>query len=101
MQCIQGKGKARPLRPLKTYHRFHIAYRQLGVEWNIQPETLEQLEHTTYMMHWQSQESSVDVVRTKLLHNMFGEIQKLTTRYKGDMARLPHCQFALKSHIQW
>ena len=25
---------------------------------------------------------------------MFGEDQKLTTRHKGDLARLPHCEFA-------
>ena len=70
---------AGPLRQLEKNSRFHIAYRQLGVEWNIQPETIEQLEHATYLMLWQSQESYVVVVRTKLLHNMFGDDQKLTT----------------------
>ena len=77
--AFKGKGKARPLRQLEKNIRFHIAHMQLGVEWNIQPETSEQLEHATNMTHWQGQASSVDVVRTKLLQNMFGEDQKLTT----------------------
>ena len=51
MQCIQGKGKAGPLRQLEKNPRFHIAYRQLGVEWNIQPETLEQLDQFTCLTH--------------------------------------------------
>ena len=58
MHCIQGK--ARPIRQLYKNPRFHIAYRQLGVEWNIQRGALEQLEHATYLMHWQSQASSVN-----------------------------------------
>ena len=53
--------------------------------------TTEQLEQFTCLTHGQSQESYVDVGRTKLLRNMFVEDQKLTTRYKGDLARLPHC----------
>ena len=97
--AFKGNGKARPLRQLGKNPRFHIAHMQLGAEWTIQPETSEQLEHATNLMHWQGQEYSVDVVRTKLLYNMFGEDQKLTNRYKGDLTRLPHCQFALKPHI--
>ena len=99
MQCIQGKGKARPLRQLEKNPRFHIAYRQLGVEWNIQPETLEQLEHATYVMLWQGQESSADVVRTSYFTICLARIRS-SPPYKGDLARLPHCQFALKPHIQ-
>ena len=77
--AFKGKGKARPLRQLEKNPRFHIAHMQQGVQWNIQPETSEQLEHATNLMHWQGQESSVDVFRTKLLQNMFGVDQKLTT----------------------
>ena len=48
MQCNQGKI---PLRQLEKNPRFHIAYRQLGVEWYIQQETLEQLEQFTCLIH--------------------------------------------------
>ena len=51
-------------------------------------------------MYGQSRESSVDVVRTKLLRKMVGEDEKLTSRSKVDLARLPPCQSALKPHIQ-
>ena len=48
MQCIQGNI---PLRQLEKNPRFHIAYRQLGVEWYIQQETFEQLEQFTCLIH--------------------------------------------------
>ena len=48
MQCILGKI---PLRQLEKNPRFHIAYRQLGVELYIQQETLEQLEQLTCLIH--------------------------------------------------
>ena len=92
MQCIQGKI---PLRQLEKNPRFHIAYRQLGVECYIQQHTLEQLEQFTCLIYTDSLESSVYVIRTTLLRNMFGEDQKLTNMYKRDPARLPHCQLAL------
>ena len=79
---------------------FHSAFRQLGVEWNIQPHTLEQLEQFTCLMYGQSRESSVDVVRTKLLRKMVGEDQKLASRSKVDLARLSPCRSVLKPHIQ-
>ena len=34
------------------------------------------------------------------LEKMVGEDQKLTSRYKVDMARLPPCHSALKPHLQ-
>ena len=65
---------------------------------NVTP--LELLEQFTCLIHWQSQESSVDIVCTKLHGKMFGEDQKLTSRSKVDLARLPHCLVALRPHIQ-
>ena len=47
-KCIQGKS---PLRQLEKNPRFHIAYRQLGVEWYNQQEPLEQLEQFTCLIH--------------------------------------------------
>ena len=76
--AVHSREKGRRVQ-LEKNPMFHIAHMQLGVEWNIHPETSEQLEHATNMMHWQGQESSVDVVRTKLLQNMFGVDEKLTT----------------------
>ena len=98
--AFKGKWKVGPLRKLEKNPRVHSAFRQLGVEWNIQPHTLEQLEQFTCLMYGQSRESSVDVVRTKLLRKMVGEDQKLTSMSKVDLARLPPCQSALKPHIQ-
>lgn len=51
-------------------------------------------------MYRQSRESSVDVVRAKLLRKMVGEDEHLTSKSKVDLARLPPCHSALKPHIQ-
>ena len=51
-------------------------------------------------MSGQSCESSVDVVRAKLLRNMVGEDKKLTCKSKVDLARLPPCHSALKPHAR-
>ena len=98
--AFKGKWKVGPLRQLENNPRFHSAFRQLGVEWNIQPQTVKQLEDFTCLMYGQSRESSLDVIRTKLLRKMVGEDEKLTSRSKVDLARLPPCQSALKQHIQ-
>ena len=51
-------------------------------------------------MNGQNRESSVDVVRAKLLRKMMGEEEKLTSKSKVDLARLPPCHSALKPHVQ-
>ena len=89
-----------PLKQLEKTSRFHSAFRQLDVKWNIQSQVSEQLEQLTCLMYGQSRQSSVNVVRTKLLHKMFGEDQKLTSRSKVHPARLPLYQSALKPHTQ-
>ena len=78
----------------------HNAFRQLGVEWNVQPQTLKQLEQFACLMFGKSRESSVDIVRIKLHRKMLGEDQKLTSKSKVDLLRLSTCQSALKSHVQ-
>ncbi|KAK7102311.1 hypothetical protein V1264_020548 [Littorina saxatilis] len=47
-----------------------------------------------------SREKSVDVVRGKLLRKMVGDNEKLTSKCKVDLARMPPCQSALMPHIQ-
>ena len=80
--------------------RFHKVFSQLGDYWNVKPEVLRQLEQFTCLMYGQSRESSVDVVRAKLLRKMVGEDKKLTSKSKVDLARLPPCHSALKPHVQ-
>ena len=55
--AFNGKRKVGPLRKLEKNQRFHSAFRQLGVEWNIQPQTVKQLEEFTCLMYGQSRES--------------------------------------------
>jgi hypothetical protein len=94
------KGKIWPLKRVEKKARFHKAFTQLGDDWNVKCRVLKQLEQFTCLMYGQSRESSVDVVRAKLLHKMVGEDEKLTSKSKVDLARLPPCHSALKPHIQ-
>lgn len=97
---FKGKGKVAPLKKLQKNPIFHRAFQQLGEDWDVTPQVLKQIEHFTCLMYGQTHESSVDVVRGKLLHKMVGEDEKLTTKSKVDLARLPPCHSALKPHIQ-
>ena len=51
-------------------------------------------------MYGRRRDTSVDVVRAKLLRKMVGENEKLTSKSKVDLARLPPCHSALKQHVQ-
>jgi hypothetical protein len=94
------KGKVGPLKKLEKNPRFHNAFSQLGNNWNVNLKLLKQLEHFTCVMYGQSRETSVNIIRTKLLHKMVGENKKLTSKSKFYLAHLPLCQSALKPHIQ-
>jgi len=83
-----------------TLLRYHSAFRRLGDYWNVGSQLLKELEQFTCLIYGQSCESSVDVVRHKLLCKMVGEDKKLTSKSKVDLARLPPCNSAPRPHIQ-
>ncbi|KAK5931215.1 hypothetical protein CgunFtcFv8_027381 [Champsocephalus gunnari] len=96
----KGRGRWAPLKKLEKNPKFHRAFSQLGDNWNVKPEVMKQLEQFTCLIYGESRESSVDVVRAKLLHKMVGQDDKLTAKSKVDLARLPPCYDALKPHVQ-
>ena len=73
---------------------------QFGEEWNLKSRVLEQLGEFTCLVYGQNRESSLDGLRTKLLRRIVGEDEKLTSKPKVDLARLPPCHSALKPHLQ-
>lgn len=95
----KGKGKVGPLKKLQKKPRFYKAFQQLGNDWIVNPLVLKQLEQFTCLMYGQGRNSSLEVVRAKLLRKMVGENEKLTSKSKVDLARLPPCQFALTPHV--
>lgn len=50
-------------------------------------------------MYGYSRETSVNVVRSKMLKKMVGEDNDLTKNSKVDLSRLPPCHDSLMSHI--
>ncbi|KAK2168989.1 hypothetical protein NP493_1209g00022 [Ridgeia piscesae] len=51
-------------------------------------------------MYGQNRESSMDGLRAKLLRKIVVEDEKLTSKSKIDLVRLPPCHSALKPHLQ-
>lgn len=98
--CFKGKGKIGPLKKLDKNPRFHKVFQQLGEDWNVNAEVLNEVEHFTCLMYGVVRESSVDNARVKLLQKMVGQGEKLTSKSKVDLGRLPPCQSALRKHIQ-
>ena len=93
--AFKGKGKVGPLRKLEKNPKYHSAFRKLDDDSNVSPQLLKELEQFTCLIYGQSRESSVDVVRHKLLRKIVGEDKKL----KVDLACLPPCNSALRPHI--
>ena len=58
------------------------------------------MEEFTCLVYGQNRESTMDGLRTKPLHKIVGEDEKLTSKSKVDLARLPSCHAALKPHLQ-
>ncbi|KAK2181867.1 hypothetical protein NP493_378g02042 [Ridgeia piscesae] len=50
-------------------------------------------------MYEQNRESSMDALRAKFLSKIVVEDEKLTSKSKIDLARLPPCHSALKPHL--
>ena len=58
------------------------------------------MEEFTYLVYGQNRESSMDGLRAKPLRKIVGEDEKLTSKPKVDLARLPPCHPALNTHLQ-
>lgn len=97
--AFKGKGKVGPLKKLEKNPRFHMAFRQLGDDWDVEPRVAKQLEQFTCMIYNHSRESSVYVTHGKLLRKMVGENEKFTSKSKVDClhASLPICSNATHS----
>ena len=67
---------------------------------NLNYHVLKQLEDFTCLMYGQKRESSMDGLRAKLLCKIMGEDEKLTSKTKVDLVRLPSFHSALKPHLQ-
>lgn len=97
--AFKGKGKVGPLKKLEKNPRLQKAFSELGDDWNVTPGILRELEKFTCIMYGQCRESSVDIVRVKMLKEMVGTDKTLTSKSKIDLARLPPCHSALKPHV--
>jgi len=98
--AFKWKGKVGPLKKLEKNPRFHKLFLQFGEVWNLKSNVLEQLDEFTSLVYGQNRESSMDGFLTKPLRKIVGEDEKLTSKPKVELARLPPCRPALKPHLQ-
>ena len=61
---------------------------------------MQDLDKFTCIMYGQARESSVNVVRVKMLKKMVGEDETISKKSKIDLARIPPCQDSLIPHCQ-
>ena len=79
---------------------YPCAFRKLGNDWTIQDSVFEDIETFTCARYGYPWESSVNIVRSKMLKNMVGEDKPLSADSKVDLARLPPCKTSLLPHVQ-
>ena len=72
---------------------------QLGDQWEVAQNVSKGIEAFTCITYGYSKETSVNVVRSKILQKMFGEDNDLHKESKVDFPRLPPCQDSLFLHI--
>ena len=96
---FKWKGKVAPLKRLEENPRIHKCFRQLGDDQNVNADVLKEVEKFTCLMYVQSRETSVDGARVKLLRKMVGNGEKLISKSKDDVGRLPQCYSALRPHF--
>ena len=51
-------------------------------------------------MYGETKETSVNLVHGKMMHKMVDQNEKLTSKSKVDLARIPPCLNSLKPHIE-
>ena len=75
-------------------------FRELGDEWSVKPETIDDIEAFTCLMYGYSRQKSIDTVRGIMLRKMVGEDEQLTIKSKIDLSHLPPCRDNLIPHIR-
>jgi hypothetical protein len=78
---------------------YHFVSRNLGDEWFVKTEVIEDIEAFTCLMYGYAREKSVNTVRGIMLKKMVGEDELLTTKSKVDLSHLPPCRDNLIPHI--
>ena len=77
-----------------------IFSRTLGNGWSVETEVMDAVEEFTCLMYGYAREKSVDSVRSIMLKKMVGEDERMTTKSKVDLSRLPPCKNNLTPHVQ-
>ena len=79
---------------------FHYFFRKLGDEWEVPDDVLHMTEAFTFCIYGYQRDTSINLVRYKMLKKMVGEDEELTATSKVDLNKLPPCRDNLIPHIQ-
>ena len=75
-------------------------FRDLGNEWTVKPELINELEEFTCLMYGYPKIKSVNVLRSFMLRKMVGDNNIFSKTSRIDLSRLPPCRDNLLPHIQ-
>lgn len=78
----------------------YLFCRSLGDEWSVHDNIIDFLEEFTCVMYGYPKEKSINSVRSIMLKKMVGDGEKMSTKSKIDLSRLPPCKANLVPHIQ-
>ena len=98
--AFKGKGKVRPLQKLEKNPRFQEVFAKLGSDWDIDEYIMNEVEQFTCLMYGYPRLSSIDEVRYLKLKEMVGDEEKLTSKSKVDLSKLPPCMSSLQMHVE-
>ena len=73
---------------------------EIGNSWEVVLKIQQEIEEFTCIMYGETRETSVNLVRAKMMHKMVGRNEKLISKSKVDLARIPPCLNSLKPHIE-
>ena len=83
-----------------SYNFKFLLFRQLGDDWSVKPEMLDDIEAFTCLTYGYHRHKSIDTVRGITLRKIGGENDQLTTKCKVDLSYLPPFRGNLIPHIQ-
>lgn len=72
----------------------------MGDEWEVPDDVLHMIEAFTCCIYGYERDTSINLVRYKMLKKMVGEDEELTATSKVDLNKLPPCRDNLIPHIQ-
>lgn len=98
--AFKGKGKTRAIKLLQTNPEYLDVFAKLGESWEVEREIYTGLEKFTCHLYGLPRFNKVNKARLFKLKSMCGNKNKISSKCKSDLHRLPPCKRSLYPHIK-